>query len=296
MAKRKKNPAQLRHSPSVQTQPTDGPLINSPLKAPLIMGVINLSADSFSDGHEAENQKKIFKKIDELILAEADILDIGAEASGPHSKNRTDEEQIEKIIPVIKYIRKRSSIPISIDTYKSTVAEICLQNGANIINDVTALRGDKKMAASIAKYNAETILMYAKDNSPRTTIKKITHYRLLEKISLFFKKRIAYAEKEGINKDKIIIDPGMGHFISALPLESYKLIAELPKLKKLKQKILIGISRKSFLGGNLANNQDRQKRDERGLPLHIIASINGASIVRVHNVRLLKNFIQEIFP
>lgn len=246
-------------------------------KRPLIMGILNLTPDSFSDGGKFNNPKKALKRAKEIEKEGADILDIGGQSTGPNSKNISSEEELKRVIPILKILRKHIKIPISIDTYKSEVARQALENGADLINDVTSLRGDKKMAKVIAKYDCPIILMYAKDPSARTTIKNKKYKDVIKTIKDFLKSRIKYAKKAGIKN--IIIDPGMGHFVSALPRYSFEIINRLKELKSLKYPILIGISRKSFLGGELKD------RDQKALPLTAIAVNHGASIIRTHNVK-----------
>lgn len=254
-------------------------------KRPLIMGILNLTPDSFSDGGKFNNLKSALKRAKEIEKQGADILDIGGEGTGPKSKNISLEEELKRVIPILKILRKHIKIPISIDTYKSEVAKQALENGADLINDVTALRGDKKMAEVIAKYGCPVILMYAKDSTARTTIKNKQYKDVIKAIKDFLKTRVKYAKKAGIKN--IIIDPGMGHFVSSLPQYSLEIISRLKELKFLKYPILIGISRKSFLGGEIKD------RDKKALPLTAIAVQHGASIIRTHNVKATVKICQQ---
>ncbi len=247
-----------------------------------IMGILNVTPDSFSDGGEFNTLKKALKRARELEKQGADIIDVGGESTGPGSKEVSLEEELKRVIPVIKKLRKFTKIPISIDTYKSEVAEQALQAGANMVNDITALRGDPKMAKIIAKHKCPVILMYSKDKTPRTTTKKLKYKDVIKTIKDFLKKRIIYAKKHGIKLSQIIIDPGMGQFISAIPKYSYEIIARLHELKSLKRPILIGASRKSFLGESM------KSRIERGSTISAIAYLNGASIIRTHDVKQIK--------
>lgn len=249
------------------------------------MGILNLTPDSFSDGGKFNNPKAALKRAQEIEKQGADILDIGGESSGPNSKDITLKEELKRIIPILKILKKHIKIPISIDTYKSEVARQALENGADLINDVTALRGDKKMAKVIAKYGCPVILMYAKDPTVRTTIKNKHYKDVIKTIKKFLKTRINYAKKAGIKN--IIIDPGMGHFVSNLPQYSFEIISRLKELKSLGYPILTGISRKSLLGGVLA------ARDEKALPLTAIAVERGASIIRTHNVKATVKICQQ---
>lgn len=247
-----------------------------------IMGILNLTPDSFSDGGQYNNIQKALRRVRQMEQEGANIIDIGGESTGPKSPNVSLKEELNRVIPILKKIRKHTKLQVSVDTYKSEVARIALEEGANMINDVTALRQDKKLAGIVAKYNCPIILMYSKDNTPRTTIKKKHYKDVIATIKNFLEKRINYAKKQGIAKKNIIIDPGMGQFISAIPKYSFEIITRLKELQELNQPILIGISRKSFLGGEL------QDRDEKSALLSAIAYLNGASIIRTHDVKTTK--------
>ena len=157
-----------------------------------------------------------------------------------------------------------------------------------MINDVTALRGDKNMAKVITKHKCKVIIMYSKDKTARTKINNKTYKDVIKTIGNFLQKRIKYAQKHGINKSQIIIDPGMGQFISAMPRYSIEIIARLKELKTMKLNVLIGVSRKSFLKGKI---KDRLKM---ALPLTAIAYLNGAGIIRTHDVKATKDYLNSL--
>ncbi len=251
------------------------------------MGIINLTPDSFSDGGKFNSQKKALSLAKKMEKEGADILDIGGESTGPGSKKVSEKEELKRVISTIKAIRKITKLPISIDTYKAKVAEEALKAGANIINDVTAFRGDKRMANVVKNYGCPIIIMFSKDNTPRTTVKNKKYPDVIKTIKTFLKKQIKYAKSKGINPKQIIIDPGMGQFLSAIPSYSLEIIARLYELKKLNHKILIGISRKSFLGGTM------KEREKKALPLSGVAYLNGASILRTHNVKETTEFFKN---
>jgi len=251
------------------------------------MGILNTTPDSFSDGGKFDTIKKALKRARELEKEGADIIDIGGESTGPNSINVTEKEELERVLPIIKELRKNTELPISIDTYKAEVARQALESGANIINDVTALRGDKRMREVAAKYGCPVIMMFSKDKTARTTSKKINYNDIIKTILEFFEERINYAKKQGIKPSQIVIDPGMGQFISAIPKYSYEIISRLNELKKIKHPILLGISRKSFLGGEI------NKRTEKGLLISGIAYLNGVSILRTHDVKETIKFFKQ---
>lgn len=251
------------------------------------MGILNLTPDSFSDGGQHNSLQKALRRVKQIEKEGANIIDIGGESTGPRSKKISLKQELSRVLPILKKIRKHTKLPISIDTYKAEVARQALEEGANIINDVTALREDPKMTKVISKYKCPVILMYSKDNTPRTTIKKKKYPDVIKTINNFFTKRITFAKNHGIKNSQIILDPGMGQFISAIPRYSFEIIARLPELKKLGHPILIGASRKSFLGkGTL------KERDARSKIVETIAYLNGASIIRTHDVKGLKLWLQ----
>lgn len=252
------------------------------------MGILNFTPDSFSDGGKFNTIKNALKRLDEMQKQGADIVDIGGESTGPGSKNVAEEEELKRVIPILKQLRKHTHLPISIDTYKSRTALHSLQEGANIVNDVSALRADKNMAKIIARYKCPIILMYSKDKTPRTTIKNKKYNNVMGTIKSFLNERIQYAKSQGIKSHQIIIDPGMGQFISNIPKYSFEIIANLNALKELNHPILIGLSRKSFLGGKI------NERDEKAQPLSAIAYLNGASIIRTHDVKGTKKIINHL--
>ena len=265
-------------------------LINTIKKAkkPVIMGILNVTPDSFSDGNQFNNLSKALKRIKEMEEEGADIIDIGGESTGPNSKNVSIEEERERVIPILKEALKITKLPISIDTYKSKIAEECLKLGAKIINDVTALRGDKEMAKVIAQYKVPIILMYSKDPTARTTQLEKHYKNVIKTIEDFLKKQIGIAKRSGIKDAQIIIDPGMGNFISKLPKYSFEILNNLNKLMSIKKPICIGASRKSFLGGKI------EERDLRGEIVSAIAYLNGASIIRTHDVKGTKKLLETL--
>lgn len=275
------------------------------------MGVLNVTPDSFSDGGKFFNAGKAVKHALKMIKEGADIIDIGGESSGPGSKFVTEEEELRRVIPVIMSLRDllslralrlrsgqaprsnphtrllrrslalapRNDIIISIDTYKAEVARQAIAAGASIVNDVTALRGDPETAKAIANSGAKIVLMYSKDFSARTTRKKKRYKDVVRTVIKFLKSRIDFALKQGIKRSQIIIDPGMGAFISAIPKYSFEILACLKEFKKLGFPILIGASNKSFLSGAIGG------RLTPTLIAHLIAVQNGANIIRVHDVK-----------
>lgn len=246
---------------------------------PKIMGILNVTPDSFSDGGKYNSTEAAVKRAKEIEAEGADFIDIGGESSGPGSTDVSEKDELKRVIPVIEAVNKEVSIPISIDTYKSKVAEKAIKAGATIINDVTAGRVDPKIFDIAAAHGSHLILMYSKDPSARTTREALHYDDVVQTISMLLFERAQAAEKVNVSKEKIIIDTGMGAFISGDPKYSFEVIARLQEFKKLGYPILIGPSRKSFLGGKL---EDRLNRTMASIA---ICFFNGADMVRVHDVK-----------
>ena len=265
------------------------------LSRPILMGILNPTPDSFSEGSSFFEFDDALVQARKIIAAGADWLDIGGESSGPDSKEVTLEEELRRVIPLIKTVRSESDIWISVDTWKAEVARLSLDAGADAVNDVSALRADKEMALLIAEYQVPVILMYSKDLTPRTT-KNNTKYRdVIQTIISFFRERLEYAESNGINKGQILIDPGMGYFISGNAKLSFEVIRRISELHEFDIPLLLGPSRKSFLAE--VSNGRSLNFSERDFPCALVSSIalwQGVSVLRFHEVEqgrlLIKTF------
>lgn len=261
------------------------PVLVSRLR-PKIMGILNVTPDSFSDGGALFVGGKIdpalvMKRVDAMIDEGADIIDIGGESSGPGSIGVSLKEELARIEPVLKIFSARKifkKISVSVDTWRSPVASVALVSGADMVNDVTALRGDKKMASVLAKSSRRIVLMYSKDSSARTTPAKMAYDDVMKTVIDFLEARVSYALSHGISRDRLILDPGMGAFVSGDPKYSFEILKRLRELQIFDLPILVGTSKKSFLGGQL------DERGERTLASSCLAYSNGASILRVHDV------------
>jgi len=252
------------------------------------MGILNITPDSFSDGGQFIEKLKIENRISKLIEEGADIIDIGGESTGPGSKDVSLEEEMSRVKPVIDYVFKQKlnkKVIFSIDTYKFEVAEYALRHGFQMVNDVTALRGDQKMIEVLMQYKPYVILMYSKDPTPRTTSKSVEYKDVMDTIKTFLSERISVLVKAGFPKDRIIIDPGMGMFVSAKPEYSFEIINRLKELTELGYPVCVGISRKSFLGGKV------EERDQISAKWSLKAIKNGADIIRIHNIRQIRSYL-----
>jgi len=247
------------------------------------MGILNVTPDSFSDGGKYYNLDNAIEYALELANQGVDIIDVGGESTRPGAKAISLNDEINRVIPVIKGIRSVSSIPISIDTYKSEVAQKALDSGANIINDISGLNFDSKMIDIVKEYNVPLVIMHIKGTPMNMQVNP--HYdNIIDEIISYFEKRINLCLDYGIPKTHIILDPGIG-FGKQLN-DNFILIRKLNLFAELGYPILIGPSRKSFIGLTL----DLPVNDRlEGTSAVITASImNGARIIRVHDVLEMK--------
>ena len=253
------------------------------LKSPsrtLIMGILNLTPDSFSDGGQFNSIQKALDHTMSMIEAGADIIDIGGESTRPGSKPISFVEEIERTIPVIEEIRKISDCTISIDSYKSEVVEAALNVNANIVNDISGLTYDNKMAKLISDKKSPLILMHMK-GKPLDMQKNPIYDDLISEICNFFSNQISFANSVGIDSSKIILDPGIG-FGKRIE-DNFEIIRELKQIRAMGFPVLIGPSRKSFIGDTL--NLPTDDRIEGTMATITAGLLNGANIVRVHDIK-----------
>lgn len=253
-----------------------------------IMGILNVTPDSFYDGGKYLDVKKAVEHAIE-ISKYADIIDVGGESSRPGAEQVPAEVELKRVIPVIKEISKRIDVKISIDTTKSIVAEEAINAGASIINDISGLRFDEKMADVAAKYNVNVVLMHMK-GTPKTMQLNPYYDNVIEEILSFLKERIDFAVSKGIKREKIIIDPGIG--FGKRVEDNLNIIKNLSKFKILNCPILIGTSRKSFIGA--LTNTPPEERLEGTIASNVIAIMNGADIVRVHDAKEMYKAIKIV--
>lgn len=257
-------------------------------KKTLIMGVLNVTPDSFSDGGQFHSVSAAVTHAKQMIAEGADIIDIGGESTRPGAKTVKASEEINRVIPVIKQLTKEMDIALSIDTYKAAVAEKAIHAGVSIVNDITALQADPHMVKVIASNNATVCLMHMKGN-PRTMQKNPTYDDLIREIRLFLKKRAEYALFHDISKDNILFDPGIGFGKrTGRDIEdNCTILQQIGKLKKEGYPVLIGASRKAFIG-NICGGDQQLSTDDRlegSIAAACIAAYNGADIIRVHDVK-----------
>ncbi|MGH9677687.1 MAG: dihydropteroate synthase [Candidatus Acidiferrum sp.] len=250
----------------------------------LVMGVLNVTPDSFSEGGKFYGAERAIEHALAIERAGADLLDIGAESTRPGSAGISAEEEWKRLKPVFVGLRRRLKIPISIDTQKAEIAEAALEAGAEIINDISGLKSDPRIAEVAAKHRAPLILMHMR-GEPRTMQTGPFAKDVIRDVSNGLRASVAKARKAGMAKSQIIVDPGIGFGKSFA--QNYELLRKLPQLAKLGYPLLVGSSRKGFLGATLARDGRPAPAEERiwGTAATVAASIlHGAHIVRVHDV------------
>jgi dihydropteroate synthase len=255
-------------------------------KRTLVMGILNVTPDSFSDGGRFFALERAVEHARRLTAEGADILDIGGESSRPGAQPVPEEEELRRVVPVIRAIRQESAVPISVDTYKAAVAEAALEAGANIVNDISALRFDPRMVTVVARARVPVVLMHML-GEPRTMQQNPVYTDVVREIKEFLAERIAFARAHGI--ERILIDPGIG--FGKTVEHNIEILRRLGELRGLGCPLLIGTSRKSFigrLGSTTAEPLPIHERLEGTIASTVIAVLNGAQIVRVHDVASMK--------
>jgi dihydropteroate synthase len=250
----------------------------------LVMGVLNVTPDSFSDGGKYTQQELAIEHALAMEQTGADILDIGGSSTRPGSEEIPASQELDRILPVLEGLRGRLKIPVSVDTRRSTVAELALRAGAEIINDVSGLNKDARIAEVAAKYGVPLILMHMR-GEPATMQRGPFARDVIKDVARSLRESVAKARKAGVAKSQIILDPGIGFGKSHS--QNYELLHKLPQLAMLGHPLLVGTSRKGFLGTTLASDGTPAPPEERiwGTAATVTASIlGGAHIVRVHEV------------
>ena len=253
-----------------------GELIN--FSVPKIMGILNVTPDSFYDGGKYNSEKKILDQVEKMISSGADIIDVGGYSSRPGAKEISIENELSRVIPIIQLISKRfPNIIISIDTFRSKVANQAVNSGAHMINDISGGNLDSNMFKTVSKLDVPYILMHMR-GSPKNMMNNTNYDDILNEIKNYFSERISKAKLDGVNN--IIIDPGFG--FSKTKEQNYKLMNRLEFLKEFKTPIVVGISRKSMIYKTLDTTPDKALNGST--ILHTISLLKGANILRTHDV------------
>ncbi|MEQ9618649.1 MAG: dihydropteroate synthase [Deltaproteobacteria bacterium] len=248
-----------------------------------IMGVLNLTPDSFYDGGRYFEVDLALKRAEKMIEEGADIVDIGGESTRPGSEGISEEEEITRVIPVIREIYKRFDIVMSVDTTKPRVAREALDEGVSVINDISGLKFDDEIAELASRYGAALVLMHT-TSRPRDMQKKTQYASLIDDVMESLQISVNKAIEKGVGEDSILVDPGIGFGKTAE--QNLILLKHLNRLGELGKPVLIGTSNKSFIGHTLGTPVN--DRTEGTAATVAIAILNGASVIRVHDVAYMK--------
>jgi dihydropteroate synthase len=250
-------------------------------KKTYIMGILNVTQDSFSDGGLYFDKSEAIKRAAQMVEDGADIIDIGGESTRPGSEPITIEEELRRTIPVIEVLSKEVNVPISIDTYKSEVVKKALDSGASMVNDISGLRFDPEMPKVVSAYKVPVVIMHIK-GTPKDMQQNPVYEALIPEITDYLRDCIRLAIESGVSEDKIIIDPGIG--FGKTFNHNLEIINNLHEFTLLEKPILIGLSRKAFIG-KILRDAPVTDRLEGTAAAVAISIMNGANIVRVHDVK-----------
>ncbi|MBN2857507.1 MAG: dihydropteroate synthase [Candidatus Delongbacteria bacterium] len=256
-------------------------------KRPLIMGILNVTPDSFSDGGKFLSTDTALARCRQMIEEGADIIDIGGESSKPGSVPVSEEEELKRIVPVIRELRKSSDICISVDTYKPSVAQAALEEGADMINSICGTLNDDKLLSVVKKYSAAICIMHMK-GTPEDMQNNTDYDDIVKEVSEKLRDSAQYALNFGISRESIAIDPGIGFGKSVGG--NLEILGNLKKFKESGFVLLVGTSRKSFIAKTLGN--DEESRLYGTLSSNVVAYCGGAEIFRVHDIKQNKKVLE----
>jgi len=251
------------------------------------MGILNVTPDSFSDGGRFTSGETVARQVEQMLAAGVDIIDVGGESTRPFADPVSEAEELKRVLPVIEHIRRVSKIPVSIDTTKAEIARQALAVGATMVNDISALRHDQEMVEVVRRYEGKVIIMHMQ-GTPGDMQVKPSYDNVVEEICAFFLERTGWMEEQGIEKDRIVIDPGIG-FGKTLE-HNLDILRNVRTFKQLGFPVLIGHSRKSFLEKLLG-----LPMEERDCPTAVISALctrQGVDILRVHDVGLTSQAVR----
>ena len=243
------------------------------------MGILNVTPDSFSDGGQFISASAALEQVEHMIKAGATIIDIGGESTRPGAETVSESEELARVIPLLKAVKKRFDIVVSIDTNKAEVMRAAIEHGADMINDVNALQNEGCLDV-VANSQIPVCLMHMQ-GTPKTMQQNPEYQHVIDDIALFFQQRISACLNAGISKSRLLLDPGFG-FGKTLP-QNYQLLANLSVFSRFNLPLLVGMSRKSMIGDLL--NRDIKQRLAGSLSAAVIAAQQGAHIIRVHDVQ-----------
>jgi dihydropteroate synthase type 2 len=258
---------------------------------PQIMGILNVTRDSFSDGGRYLEPAWALAHARQLLADGADIIDVGAESTHPDAESVPAEEEIRRLTPVVQKLRELGA-RVSVDTYKPAVMRHVLRLGVEFINDVTALR-DPAAVAAVRDSQVKLILMHSTATGPQAERRPVGPQGMVERILAFFERRIAELEQAGIRAERLILDPGMGLFLSSDPQTSVRVLRELSRLSVLGRPILVSVSRKGFLADLLGPpHRLPAQRGAATLAAELWAAQKGVAYIRTHDVQALRDALR----
>ncbi|MFL5241688.1 MAG: dihydropteroate synthase [Gemmataceae bacterium] len=259
-------------------------------RQPLVMGIVNVTPDSFSDGGSYLNPEEAIAHGHRLVEEGADILDIGGESSRPGSQPISVAEELQRVLPVIEGLASRCAVPLSVDTYKAEVARRSLETGCAIVNDITALRGDEAMVEVVRSHKVGVVLMHMQGTP--ATMQQSPHYAdVVAEVGQFFEERLKTLTGQGIPAEQIVLDPGIGFGKSSS--HNRDLLARLGEYQRLGRPILLGVSRKGFLG-KITGREPQQRLAASLAIVCLIALRQTAQIVRVHDVEETRDVLKVL--
>jgi dihydropteroate synthase len=246
---------------------------------PLLMGIVNVTPDSFSDGGQFLNAEAATRHALQLVEEGADVLDIGGESTRPGSTPVSLEDELERVIPVVQGVARRTDVPISIDTYKAEVARRALDAGAAIVNDISGLAYDSRMRSVCREYDAGVILMHMQ-GTPQTMQHAPRYEDVVSEICRYFLERLKQLEGDGLRRERLVVDPGIGFGKTAE--HNLAILSSVARFRELGRPVLIGHSRKRFLGKLLGRPLDERLFGTLGITLSL--ALQSIDIIRVHEV------------
>ncbi len=255
---------------------------------PLIMGILNVTPDSFSDGGLYTSQDKALKRCEEMIEEGAHIVDVGGESTRPSAEPVSEEEELKRVIPVIEAIKKRFDIPVSVDTYKARVADEAIKSGAEIVNDISGLGFDRNMINILKKSTCGIIAMHIK-GTPRTMQNNPHYEHLLSEINKKFEEILKVTADAGVEETRVVLDPGIG--FGKTYKDNYRILNNLIAFRVWGRPLLVGTSRKSFIGDTLSEAKPTD-RLYGSISSAVVAYLNGARIFRVHDIKPTRQALQ----
>jgi dihydropteroate synthase len=251
-----------------------------PGRPPLVMGIVNVTPDSFSDGGRFAGPEEAVAHGLELVRQGADLLDVGGESSRPGAEPVPEEEELRRVVPVVRELAGRTGVPISVDTRRASVARSALEAGAHVVNDITALKGDPDMAGVVRDFGAGVVLMHMQ-GSPPTMQSNPTYADVVAEVAGFLQERLQASEELGIAGPQVVLDPGIG-FGKTLE-HNLLLLANLERLQGLGRPVCLGVSRKGFLGQLLGRPLEGRLAGSLAVACHALAR-GAAQVIRVHDV------------